>query len=316
MTRAHTIYGWYNNLKPSGCKEYNHGLLWSDWDTLSKQLNGNAHGHIHELMGGSWNGTKLTTPTTVDSWADAYEFAHLTEGLSKILWRYDYLLCPENCALDEPCECVCTAESLRNMTSQEILEATDIMSGLIYYDKNGNVIEDFVNKKGKTYFPLDGYTEEETVEIFDEIMHILCHPGYIGDMFQATSTNDITFWVLHPNLDRLWHRLRVNEERGLITFDNTWPDDEITCHGHFSYDLTPFMNIYDSNNTLYSNAQLFDILNPVKDYYPYVYEHLIWSHCTLIGKFFFLSCSLSILLIQIFLFIGYDMTGTVLKSKD
>lgn len=49
---------------------------------------------------------------------------------------------------------------------------------------------------------MPGYTEEESRKIYDQLLYLLCSPGHIGTMFQATSTNDITFWVLHPTVDR------------------------------------------------------------------------------------------------------------------
>jgi hypothetical protein len=38
----------------------------------------------------------------------------------------------------------------------------------------------------------------EFKQVYHNIVMTLCNPGHIGDMFQATSTNDVTFWVLHP----------------------------------------------------------------------------------------------------------------------
>ena len=56
--------------------------------------------------------------------------------------------------------------------------------------------------QGEVLFTLPGYTEEESDRIYEQLLYLLCSPGHIGTMFQATSTNDITFWVLHPTVDR------------------------------------------------------------------------------------------------------------------
>lgn len=56
--------------------------------------------------------------------------------------------------------------------------------------------------QGKVYYKLPGYTDEETTAIYEQLLYLLCSPGHIGSMFQATSTNDVTFWVLHPTVDR------------------------------------------------------------------------------------------------------------------
>jgi hypothetical protein len=130
---------------------------------------------------------------------------------------------------------------------------------------------------------LPGYSEEETTALYDEIMDVLCTPGYMGDMFQATSTNDITFWILHPTLERLWHLIRTNEYQGLVDFDHTWPDSDVTCTGHYSWDHTPFKNIFDSNNTVYTNLELYELLNPTRDEFPYVYDNFRYPHCSFLG---------------------------------
>ena len=66
--------------------------------SVSVTLNANTHGHLHELMGGSWGSSKtITVPDATISnsgYANAYEFAHATEADSKILWRYGYMECP------------------------------------------------------------------------------------------------------------------------------------------------------------------------------------------------------------------------------
>jgi hypothetical protein len=196
LTRSPLIFGLLNNLKPSGCAEYHHGLIFSDWDNLAKQLNSNAHGHIHELMGGSWNPDEWLKTPVGDSWhKDAYQFAHATEAYSKILWRYDFLLCPERPSECTPgtrsieCECQCTEESMQGLTPSHILAQTGIIKSLVFYDKAGNVIENWQNRTTKMpYEQLPGYTYEETQEIYEKIMDVLCHPGFIGDMFQVCFT--------------------------------------------------------------------------------------------------------------------------------
>ena len=97
MTRSGQIYGTFNNLKPSGCKEYHDALQYRTWTEMALSLNTNTHGHLHELMGGSWGlAHAVVVPDPSQSgYANAYEFAHVTEAYSKILWRYGYLTCPD-----------------------------------------------------------------------------------------------------------------------------------------------------------------------------------------------------------------------------
>lgn len=57
--------------------------------------------------------------------------------------------------------------------------------------------------QGHVYTSIAGYSEKETSNIFSELLHVLCTPMTIGTHYEGTSTNDITFWVLHPTFDRL-----------------------------------------------------------------------------------------------------------------
>jgi hypothetical protein len=68
-----------------------------------------------------------------------------------------------------------------------------------------------------------------------------------------------------------------------VSFDNTWEDEVGQCEGHLSYALTPFKNIFDSDDRLYTNSELYELLEPTIDSYPYVYDHFRWSHCEVLG---------------------------------
>jgi len=39
-------------------------MAYFQWKGLAGQLNTNAHGHLHELMGGSWNNKDVLLPDT------------------------------------------------------------------------------------------------------------------------------------------------------------------------------------------------------------------------------------------------------------
>ena len=84
-------------------------------------------------------------------------------------------------------------------------------------------------------------------------------------------------------MDRMWHLLRLNVYKNLIEFNETWDDSLYDCEGHFSEDITPFMNLFDSNNVLYSNKELYDYLHPVTGKIDYVYDTMTWPHCETLG---------------------------------
>jgi len=34
---------------------------------------------------------------------------------------------------------------------------------------------------------------------------------------------------------------------------------------------------------VYTNAQLYTLMDPARDAFPYVYDHFLWTHCTHLG---------------------------------
>ena len=54
----------------------------------------------------------------------------------------------------------------------------------------------------RAFTAIPGYSEEETADIYREVLSVLCTPMKIGSHYEGTSTNDVTFWVLHPTFDR------------------------------------------------------------------------------------------------------------------
>lgn len=281
LTRYCEIYGYENNMKPSGCKEYNAAVKKTTWMSMSRQLNSAAHGHIHETIGGAWNhyfaemNEYVTTPAIMT-------FAHGIQGLSKELWRAGYSVCPEQCAMDTAwvdCQCQCTPTSIKGKESYDILDDAGVLAAVSYYDQQGHTIDQFYDANGTIYYTLPGYDARESKHIYDSLLKVLCSPGHIGDMFQATSTNDITFWVLHPAVDRLWHYKRLGNQHN---YDETW-DPYHNCYGHNPTDYLPFKNLFDTDDRFYTNAELYENLRPNTAVLPYVYDHFKWPHCDLIG---------------------------------
>ena len=246
MTRHDHIYGYMNNMKPSGCKEYVVAMKKTTWMSMSRQLNAAAHGHIHETMGGSWNhyyaeeNAQRIGPAILT-------FAHEIQALAKELWRKNYVTCPDYCSMDTPwrdCQCECSADSLGDKSAYEILDDAGVLDAVQYFDQEGHLVSSWKDGNGTVYYTLPGYTEEQSHHIYDDLLKMLCSPGHIGDMFQATSTNDITFWVLHPTVDRLWHYKRLGNQ---ANYDETW-DPYHTCYGHNPTNFQPFKNLFDTND--------------------------------------------------------------------
>jgi hypothetical protein len=130
---------------------------------------------------------------------------------------------------------------------------------------------------------INGYSASQVTLLLSQLRALLCDMGRIGDMFQAASTNDVTFWVLHPTIERVWHLERLNQAKKLVVFNETWDNSENTCVGHRSFDYTPFKNVFDSKNAIYRNDELYNLLFPDNDNLPFVYHHFRFHHCELLG---------------------------------
>lgn len=285
-------------------------------------------------MGGSWRMQKTLITKGSDDDDDstrlaAYLYAHSSEKYSKFMWRKELLNCPSpltnatvasvcrissdttpeeySALVQNPvCRCQCVAKLYSEENSiklAEYLYDAGVLSSLTFQDSwDGKPITNFLNAAGTgPAMPIDGYSEAQSLEIYKSLRDYVCDVGVIGDMFQATSSNDITFWVLHPTIERLWHVLRLNEYRGLLpNFDENWPSYNISasCIGHGYNDATFLSNLFSTYNTtdVYTNSELYALLHPANDSLPYIYDSLRWSHCEALGELsaplFYLACSL------------------------
>jgi len=286
LTRASTIYGLENNMKPSGCKEYALALKKTDWMAFSRQLNSAAHGHIHETVGGSWNHAPDFYDPDTKVTENVLLFAHEIQALSKELWRVDYVQCPQTCATDTPwreCQCKCPAHDGSQKKSYDVLFEAGVLDAVDYYDEDNTLIDKWLDNDGHVYYTLPGYTANESIAIYDQLLRVLCSPGHVGDMFQASSPNDLTFWVLHPAVDRLWHFKRLGD---VSNFDDAWQPFH-TCYGHNPDDVTPFdRSLFHDDvgaSHYYTNAQLYDLFDPASATIPYIYDNFFWPHCDLVG---------------------------------
>ena len=316
LTRAAAVYGYQNNIKPSGCAEYARALKKTTWMSMSKQLNSAAHGHIHELMGGSWNhyfATKLEGETS----PAIFTFAHQIQALSKILWREGYVSCPDECDMSDAaadCQCTCSAETLQDKTAAEVLHETGVLAAAEFFDAAYHSLskDNWLNASTGDYLdPIPGYSASDSKHIYNSLLSLLCNPGHLGDMYQATSTNDITFWVIHNTVDRLWHYKRLGN---LANYDETW-DPYHTCYGHNPRNVQPFQNLFEEAAPVsahrrrleadgvsgkapaslmndhssaktstkadhyYTNMELYEYLHPNNRGLQYVYDSFEWSHC-------------------------------------
>jgi hypothetical protein len=293
MTRHDHVYGFFNNLEPRGCDGYAKCLEFNTWSGVATCLNTDAHGHIHELIGGSWNHrshrAKLEEVST-QLLPSAMDFVHITQALSKELWRKGFMQCPTYCAMDTPSsECACTCDAARysglDSSAYTVLRDSGVLYSIHFQDSTSERILSYFDETTElTEYKLLNKTADEEGKIFDALLGLMCDPGHIGEMFQATSTNDVTFWVLHPTLDRLWHWIRLQATPD--TFTDDWADGN-TCYGHNPNDYQPFtgdlFNLANKRNDYLTNRELYNLFDPGRDAVPYIYDNYEWPHCNMLG---------------------------------
>lgn len=56
--------------------------------------------------------------------------------------------------------------------------------------------------QGRAYAEIPGYTKGETDDIYAELLRLLSTPMLIGSHYEGTSTNDVTFFIIHTTFDR------------------------------------------------------------------------------------------------------------------
>ncbi|CAM9196291.1 unnamed protein product [Pylaiella littoralis] len=250
ITRSEELFGYRNNRKPSGCRQYRDSYAHNDWMSFAAALGTDAHGHIHEILGGAWSvGARSIASRTTDV---VQPFLHVLQIMTKRLWRADFFTCPETCDSSEPpssCRCSCNADDLAGKTSAQILQDAEI-TGSFFYDANLNLVpleslteDDY----GNDTMAIPGYTAQESEEIFNVALRVMCTPAREGTSYEATSTNDPTFWVMHPTIDRLWHLKRINEVEG--EFDHTWVHSKSVCYGHNPGDTQPFHDLFHTGDS-------------------------------------------------------------------
>ncbi|CAM9505077.1 unnamed protein product, partial [Laminaria digitata] len=106
LTRHDHVFGYVNNRKPAGCKQYRDAVRKDSWMALTVAMNAGAHGHIHELLGGAWSADWHGFYNRTDD--IILPFTHIAVPLMKYLWRSGYIECPETCGMElawEDCQC-------------------------------------------------------------------------------------------------------------------------------------------------------------------------------------------------------------------
>jgi hypothetical protein len=248
-------------------------------------------------------------------WADDLQGMLIqAQRLIKMVWRAGLMTCPDSCAAGVPAEeCGCVGDlnavvdelydgsvyaALDDLGIFAVLLELDATkdTGFIYHDTD---VEEPVttNLDGtEGIYSLKGLSEDDTELVWFSLLDACMTSAGFGDMFAATSAADPTFWVLHPNMERLWQWSRMNDG---YEFEG-WPEadeayfHEGACYGHNEHDLLDFeyglFGETDLSDRLaggmplqYTAGELYHLIDPLKGNLNYVYDHFDWDHCEEVG---------------------------------
>ena len=132
----------------------------------------------------------------------------------------------------------------------------------------------------------------------------LCAGGVVyGDHGTASSSADISFWPVHPALERFFQfNLIENHKNGIDwDFEEEWPDTYVAwesrwfpeCYGHHWTDKVLTLPHEDKTSTMPTNEEAFTMYNPVvgSSSMDYIYDSFDYSYCAGSGNMTDISCT-------------------------
>ena len=130
---------------------------------------------------------------------------------------------------------------------------------------------------------------------YDAFMAVLCStPWTPGEQIEAASPADVSFWPIHPTLDRLLQYKRIVEPfvepawvspdagpMGTMYCSNPMTSD---CMGHHAEDVTPFLTYHEAEDgefasSYLTNGEILNISSPAHYKMHYIYDTFEWAHC-------------------------------------
>ena len=244
------------------------GASWYDWVWHASY---DPHGPVHVAIGGTFNCraqydslNETVIPKDLER-LRVFSYVTLKSG-----WRAHLVEMPKYCSMDTPQE-ECTphcpdldiVEKYKNISKLEEMWAVLLQGTKMYR----------------------GYTHEQKVKVLKTICQTPITPG---DQLEASSPLDVSFWPIHPTMERLWAYKKLAH----AFTDQTWgttdgPSRYCTnngCMGHHEDDVIPFDVVTEDDEGEYasrqlSNIELYKSLNPHSTRMPYVYDHFQWQHC-------------------------------------
>mmetsp|Transcript_17845 Transcript_17845/g.21865 ORF Transcript_17845/g.21865 Transcript_17845/m.21865 type:complete len:668 (+) Transcript_17845:38-2041(+) len=201
----------------------------------------------------------------------------------KTMWRKDMVEYPETCSNDTPqsmCHMICD-KNVSNTAFREWVVG-DASSSKLF----GDWISDLPD------------------ELLGQFLESICTtPWTPGEQLEAASPADISFWPIHPTMERLLTWKRIIQPFKSASWTN--PTDAKStkyciyegssdCRGHHPWDLTHFparlldqeTKSFDKDRVYLTNGEFFDAVDPYDYKVNWIYDSFSWQHCAEDGYYF------------------------------
>lgn len=240
------------------------------WFDFGWGLQYDPHARVHSVIGGSEAGTSF----------ENYIVPHFDDDVNEIIAKIQFVWTKNmwrNYKIDFPT--VCSSDTPQHACVGYCADIGD--------EIQNRDIESYINTFGDTTVisSIKSLPLSDQIEVVDAMCKAsLC----IGDQMESASPTDISFWPIHPNLERVW---MIKKLSGTFT-DESWPQnstskisDGSTCYGHGSGDMLPMEGTIPGtegvswNASNLTNSEWYRLLDPTNDNMPYVYDDFTLKHC-------------------------------------
>lgn len=263
-----------------------------------------AHGTLHRYMG-----------TTFDC-KDIYEELETNYGMTsdvadllrdktfvtmKHLWHDGFMTTPEKCdtATQKVVDRV-TGE----VTEEDCTYACPTLEDDLAGTGNYTLLDWMRSATGNDPDPSDisTYEEENVGGVYESMtddqqeayLRLICNATVkYGDHGTASSSGDVSFWTVHPTMERFQQMILIeNYHDGVVyDFQELWPTEYVSwesykypeCYGHHIDDHLLTLPEDKNVSTQPTNGMLQDMINPItaglNGTVDYIYDNFDYEHC-------------------------------------
>lgn len=281
VTRSHTECGQsaYSFQGWPGCDSHLEMVVnFTDLSSFTYALQVAPHGPVHVNIGGTFgceeDFDRLSSVLTAAQLSEVKVFSF---AIPKNMYRLGLRECPQYCSTDsKPSECRCGCPAYESFLTNISLLQDSLFNTKVIPSSHIATALKYISSRDK-----DGIQKAYTVA------DVLCHSQiHVGDQLESASPGDISFWPIHPAIERLWMWKKLNK-----FFDSEhWPNSSTsiygsTCTGHGANDMVGFpISLWDTSiaspERLMTNIEMYNLADPESSSLPYVYDSFTWPHCT------------------------------------